>query len=299
MEKGAAQGELLLQDDTAVRIMSWMQENLELVAAAQAQGVSTPTDRPGMPTTALGVKVGEHTAMLYDSSRRHAGENLQGLLDQRAAGLDKPLARADALSSHEVAQEAAVIRCHCLAHGRRPFSDLDAVVPHECQRVLEVIGHVFDHDEQARNAPLSPEARLVSHPGQSRPLLEGRTWWLAPQLDAHRVEPNSARGTAMVSMQSHWETLPRFFSVPGAPLANHLAERALKLFMRQRKNSLVYKSTPSASIASVLTSLIATCLDAGGKAVESLVALQAYRGEVFADPAAWLPWAYASRRASP
>jgi transposase len=299
MEKGAAQGELLLQDDPAVRIMSWMQENLELVAAAQAQGVSTPTDRPGMPTTALGVKVGEHTAMLYDSSRRHAGENLQGLLDQRAAGLDKPLARADALSSHEVAQEAAVIRCHCLAHGRRPFSDLDAVVPHECQRVLEVIGHVFDHDEQARNAPLSPEARLVSHPVQSRPLLEGRTCWLAPQLDAHRVEPNSARGKAMVSMQSHWETLPRFFSVPGAPLANHLAERALKLFMRQRKNSLVYKSTPSASIASVLTSLIATCLSAGGNAVESLVALQEYRGEVFADPAAWLPWAYASRRASP
>ncbi len=84
MEKVAAQGELIFQDDTAVRIMSLMQENLELVAAAQAQGLSTPKERTGMHTTALVVKVGEHTAILYYSSRRHAGENLQGLLDQRA-----------------------------------------------------------------------------------------------------------------------------------------------------------------------------------------------------------------------
>ena len=55
------------------------------------------------------------------------------------------------------------------------------------------------------------------------------------------------------------------------------------LFIRQRKNSLFYKSTHSAYIASVLTSLIATCLYAGVNAVEYLAALQEYRGEVFAE----------------
>src|SRR5437763_12067165 len=122
MEREAAQGELIFHDDTAVRILAVIEENRDLVAAAQAQGVSTPKERTGMHTTALVVKVGEHTAILYYSSRRHAGENLQALLDQRAAGLDKPLAMSDALSSNEVAQEAALIRCHCLAHGRRKFS---------------------------------------------------------------------------------------------------------------------------------------------------------------------------------
>jgi hypothetical protein len=100
-------------------------------------------------------------------------------------------------------------------------------------------------------------------------------------------------------MQKHWATLTRFLSVPGAPLDNNLAERALKLFIRQRKNSLFYKTEYSAYIASVLTSLIATCLYAGINAVEYLVALQEHRSEVFADPATWLPWAYASSRASP
>jgi transposase len=100
-------------------------------------------------------------------------------------------------------------------------------------------------------------------------------------------------------MQHHWDTLTRFVSVSGAPLDNNLAERALKLFIRQRKNSLFYKSTHSAYIASVLTSLIATCLYAGINAVEYLVALQEHRADVWVDPAAWVPWAYARSRASP
>ena len=76
-------------------------------------------------------------------------------------------------------------------------------------------------------------------------------------------------------------------------------ERALKLFIRQRKNSLFYRTEHSAYIASVLTSVIATCLYAGVNALEYLVALQEHRTEVFADPAAWLPWSYAASRASP
>jgi len=88
-------------------------------------------------------------------------------------------------------------------------------------------------------------------------------------------------------------------SVVGAPLDNNLVERALKLFIRQRKNSLFYKTESSAYIASVLTSLIATCLHAGVNALEYLVALQEHRAEVFADPAAWLPWTYPTSRASP
>src|SRR5215813_7744759 len=299
MEKEAAQGELIFHDDTTVRILALMQENRALVSAAQAYGLSTPQERTGMHTTALVVKVGAHTAILYYSSRRHAGENLQGLLDKRVAGLAKPLAMSDALASNVLTNEAAVIRCHCLAHGRGKFSDLEEIFPHECRVVLEVLSQVFDHDEQACQAQLGSEARLAYHQAQSQPLMDGLKRWLDTQSDEHLVEPNSALGKAMGYMQRHWVTLTRFLSVPGAPLDNNLAERVLKLFIRQRNNSLFYKNEHSAYIASVLTSLIATCLYAGGNAVEYLVALQEHRGEVWADPAAWLPWTYASSRASP
>jgi hypothetical protein len=244
-----------------------------------------------MHTTALVGQVGEHTAILYYSSRCHAGENLQRLLDKREAGRDKPLAMSDALTSNAVANASRLIRCHCLAHGRRKFSDLEAVFPHACQGVLEVLSQVFDHDEQARKEQLRPEARLAYHQAQSQPLMDELQRWLDTQIDAHLVEPNSALGKAMGYMQRHWVTLTQFLSVPGAPLDHHLAERALKLLIWQRNNSLFYKSTQSAYIASVLTSLIATCLYAGVNAVAYLVALPEHRSEVCADPAAWLPWA--------
>ena len=299
MEQVAAQGQLIFQDDTAVRIVSLMQENLQRVAAAQTQGMVSPQERTGMHTTALVVRTGEHTVILYYSSRCHAGENLQGLLEKREAGLAKPLVMSDALASNAVVDEAILIRCHCLAHGRRKFSDLVESFPQECRVVLEILGQVFDHDEQARQDQLSPAARLAYHQARSQPLLEGLKTWLTRQLGEHLVEPNSALGKAIRYLQTHWETLTRFVSIPGAPLDNNLAERALKLFIRQRNNSLVYKNTHGAYIASVLTSLIATCLYAGVNAVEYLVALQEHRTEVFADPAAWLPWTYATSRASP
>lgn len=74
--------------------------------------------------------------------------------------------------------------------------------------------------------------------------------------------------------------------------------RALKLAIRQRKNSLFYATEQSAYIASILTSVIATCVQAGVNALNYLVALQEHRQEVFTTPGAWLPWNYPAARAA-
>jgi len=298
LETIAAQGELIYQDDTTVRILSLFKENQQIRAEAAAQGLSRPKERTGMFTTALVIRVGERLICLYYSGRAHAGENLATLLEQREADLEPPLAMSDALSRNEV-EEGLVIRCHCLAHGRRQFSDIEAVFPMECRVVLDTLKQVFDHDEEAREKQMSPEARLAYHQAYSQPLMDNLKAWLDKQLEDRLVEPNSSLGQAIAYMQTHWETLTRFLSIPGAPLDNNLVERALKLFIRQRKNSLFYKSEHSAYIASVLTSLIATCIYAGVNVIDYLVALQAHRAEVFADPSAWLPWNYTTARASP
>jgi hypothetical protein len=298
LERLAAQGALIYQDDTPVRILSLMDENQEIQAQAEALGLSRAQERTGMYTTALVVKVDGQTICLYYSGRAHAGENLQALLTQRQAGQDKPLVMSDALASN-AADEAGLIRCHCLAHGRRKFSDLEDVFPSECQVVIEALKQVFDHDEEARKQQMDAPARLAYHQAYSRPIMDGLKSWLEKQLRDRLVEPNSSLGKAISYMQGHWATLTRFLEVPGAPLENNLVERALKLFIRQRKNSLFFATEHSAYIASVLTSLIATCMHAGINAVEYLVALQEHRREVFADPGAWLPWTYQARLVPP
>lgn len=112
------------------------------------------------------------------------------------------------------------------------------------------------------------------------------------QMAQREVEPNSSLGKAFAYWLAHWQSLTRFLSVPGAPLDNNTAERALKLIIRQRKNSLFYATPHSAYVASLLTSLIATCLQAGVNAMDYLVALQENRSAVFAHPADWLPWTF-------
>jgi hypothetical protein len=116
--------------------------------------------------------------------------------------------------------------------------------------------------------------------------------WLAQQTAERLGEPNSSLGKAIAYLLGHGETLTRFLTVPGAPLDHNTAERALKLCIRQRKTSLCYATAHSAYIASLLTSVSATCLQAGINALEYLVAVQNHRPQVFANPSAWRPWNY-------
>jgi transposase len=292
LETIAAQGEVIFQDDTPQRILTLIEENQQARARAQAQGKTKTEERTGMQTTALMVQVGARRICLYYTGRRHAGENLARLLGMREPERDKPMVMSDALPSNN-AEEEALIRCHCLAHGRRKFSELDEVFPTESAVVVEALKDVFDHEEYARVEQLTAQERLAYHQRKSGPIMRKLKRWLERQTAQRLVEPNSSLGKAIAYMIDHWDTLTRFLHEPGAPIDNNLAERALKLAIRQRKNSLFYATEHSAYIASILTSVIATCVQAGVNALDYLVALQDHRQEVFANPGAWLPWNYA------
>ena len=198
---------------------------------------------------------------------------------------------SDALRSNN-AEEAGLIRCHCLAHGRRKFTELAEDFPTESAVVVNALKLVYDHDEEARDKRLSAQERLAYHQKYSEPVFTTLKTWLEQQTTQRLVEPNSSLGKAIAYMREHWETLTRFLHEPGAPLENNVAERALKLAIRQRKNSLFYATEHRAYIASILTSVIATCVQAGVNALDYLVAIQEHRREVRAHPNAWLPWNY-------
>ena len=83
--------------------------------------------------------------------------------------------------------------------------------------------------------------------------------WMEQQLEERLVEPNSRLGGAFDYLLKRWKALTRFLHIPGAPLDNNTAERALKIILRYRKNSLFYKNEHGAYVGDVLTSLIETC----------------------------------------
>jgi hypothetical protein len=291
LEKLAAQGEVIFQDDTPGRVLTLIEENRQARAEARAQGKAKPDARTGIQTTALVVQVGEQRICLYYTGRRHAGENLAALLTKRDPERGKPLVMSDALSRNNAA-EATLIRCHCLAHARRQFSDVADDFPAESAVVVNALKLIYDHDAEARDQGLTAQERLAYHQAYSAPVFTTLKAWLEHQTAECVVEPNSSVGKAIAYLLGHWATLTQCIKESGAPLDNNVAERALKLCIRQRKNSLFYATEHSAYIASILTSVIATCAQAGVNALDYLVAVQEHRQEVFANPRAWLPWNY-------
>ena len=64
-------------------------------------------------------------------------------------------------------------------------------------------------------------------------------------------------------MLKHWQKLTLFLRVPGPPLDNNICERALKMAIRHRKNSLFYKTLRGAAVGDLYMSLIHTCYLSG------------------------------------
>ena len=208
-----------------------------------------------------------------------------------AAGVDKPLQMCDGLSRNQ-SKEFETTYCNCLLHGRRMFVDVVEDFPEECRFVVESLRDVYRVDAQAKEQKLSDAARLALHQEHSRPVMDTLHAWMNEQFEQRKVEPNSGLGEAIKYMLKRWEPLTRFLEVPGAPLDNNLSERALKMAILHRRNSMAYKTLNGARVGDVFMSLIHTCQLNRVNPFEYLVALQEHSQEVAKAATRWLPWNY-------
>jgi hypothetical protein len=281
----AAQGELFHNDDTYARILERMQ------ALRRAEELEDKVERTGTFTSTIVSHVAGRRIALFFTGAKHAGENLQRVLQERATSLPPPMLMCDGLERN-LPRSLAVVVLNCLAHGRRHVVDIAAVFPTACREVLEELGHVYKNDETARDKQMSPEERLAYHQTHSGPVMEALKARIDSDLAEKRVEPNSGLGKAFLYLQKRWDRLTRFLHIPGAPLDNTLAERALKRAILNRKNAMFYKTQFGAEVGDLCMSLIHTAELAGANVFEYLLALARNRALVEAAPARWLPWNY-------
>lgn len=280
----AAQTPLIYHDDTGVRILSLMRENANAEAG----------ERRGMFTTALVGRSDQYTVVLYFSGREHAGENLARVLALRGEHLPLPLVMSDAMAANLSGDLPEHIRCFCLEHGQRKVREIKDHFPLQAPPVLLSLGQVFDLDKALRERSIDGELRLRFHQRYSEPILSELRSWLQLQFDERQVEPNGSLGKAFRYLLNHWAELTRFVTVAGAPIDSNLVERALKMMIRQRRNSLFFASVHGATVASTLNSVIASCLENGVNAMDYLLAVVDHAAAVAADPQSWLPWRFAA-----
>ena len=276
----AAQGEVLHNDDTSMRVLRLAREPSD--------------DRTGVFTSGIvSTREGRRIA-LYFTGRQHAGENLRDVLQHRVKNLATPLQMCDALSRNtpKLTDGAQILLAHCLAHGRRQFVEVATNFPEPCRYVLETLGNVYQHDAEARQGKLSPSERLQYHQQHSGPVMEQLHQWLEARFALKEVEPNSSLGKAVTYLLRHWKGLTAFLREAGAPLDNNLCERALKRAVLHRKNALFYRTLHGSEVGDLFMSLIHTCELADANPFDYLTQLQRHTAELAANPSAWMPWNY-------
>ena len=282
----AAQGQVLHNDDTTVKILEFMGERARQEALA---GVGNADDgRRGLYTSGVVALRDGHRVALFFSGRRHAGENLARVLAHRAEELPPPIQMCDALSRN-LPGELKTILANCLAHARRRFVDVYDRFPEVCRHLLESLAVVYRADVVARERGLSPEARLRFHQEASGPTMEALREWLERQLGEKRTEPNSALGGAIGYTLKHWEELTLFLRQAGAPLDNNVCERALKKAILHRKNALFYKTQNGARVGDLFMSLIYTCQLNQANPFDYLTELQRHAEALATSPELWMP----------
>jgi transposase len=280
-----AQGELFHNDDTSMKILAYLGKRAAKTLAATAGEASSP--QRAVFTSGLVVIREGRKIILFFTGRKHAGENLAEVLSRRACERPPPIQMCDALSRNvpKLPSRLEMILANCLAHGRRQFVDVLAHFPDECRYVIETLAGVYRNDEIAGEERMSPEERLAFHKAQSRPLMDGLHAWFREQLDEKKVEPHCGLGQAIAYMIHHWQKLTVFLRVPGAPLDNNVAERALKKAILHRKNSLLFKTPHGAAVGDLYMSLIATCEANGVNPLTYLTELMGHPNELQANPA--------------
>ncbi|MEK6655227.1 MAG: transposase, partial [Thermodesulfobacteriota bacterium] len=186
----AAQGNVIHNDDTAMKILALMKHSAE------------KSSRTGMFTTGMVSIVEDRKIALFFTGEKHAGENMADLLKLRHAELEPPIQMCDALSRNRP-EEVEILLANCLIHGRRNFVDIASSFPEETGHVISEIAQVYKNDKTAKELNLSPQERLLFHQRESGPVMKNLKGWLSEQLDQKKAEQNSGLWKAIAYMLKH------------------------------------------------------------------------------------------------
>ena len=280
----AANAEILYNDDTTAKILSRMKE----LNASESEPERTGTFTSCIVAVlkSIEVKIG-----LFFTGWKHAGENLDELLEKRSEDLSPPIQECDALSRNTPENHETQL-ANCLAHLRRKFYELVEVWPQEVAKIIGEFSYVFANEH---SAPKDSQERLKWHQNQSAPAMQRIKDYCNELLNQKKVEPNSSMGKAIAYLNNHWEAFTLFLRIPDVPLDNNESERLIKRAVLNRKNAYFFRNETGAKIGDILMSVLETCILNTVNPQNFLIAIQKHSKDVYQNPKLWLPWVYEVR----
>jgi hypothetical protein len=204
LARQAAQGTVVFNDDTTMRILTLTQE-----ARAEALPAGASADRTGVFTSGVVAETPNGLIALFKTGPCHAGEHLAEVLDLREV-TDPPIHMSDA-STRNRPGDHSTLAASCIPHARRNYVDVVEAFPEEVAFVPQrsskrthfrsrKLTHHLSHFLRA------PTVFFASERGQgraalfaarrSKPLTPRRgeyagSWLCAQQYRAHNHDDNA------------------------------------------------------------------------------------------------------------
>ncbi|VAW56031.1 hypothetical protein MNBD_GAMMA07-493 [hydrothermal vent metagenome] len=247
--------------------------------------------RTGLYASGIIATLNGHDIVLFQTNIGHAGEFIDELLQKRQPNEPPPLLMSDALSSN-TPTVMPVLHAGCNSHGRRQFVDVIHQFPDEVEWVLQRYKIIWENESEVKAQAMTAAQRLAYHQEHSLPMMNEIRIWGEQQLNNESVEENGSLGKAIAYFNRHFERLTLFCHIENAKIDNNYMEAMLKLIVRNRKNAYFYKTLAGAAISDVITSCIATAMQAEINVFDYFNTIQRNSLAVKKNPMNWLPWNY-------
>lgn len=232
----------------------------------------------------------DYRCAIFVSDEDTAGNSFTNMFKLRNKALLEPYIMMDALTANlpKEIEEDLYTLCYCLVHARRNFYDLGEGYDDLVDFVIDSITSLYDNDRLTKG--MDANQRLAYHKEHSTSIMES----LKEHLERYKqeFEPNSGACKAIDYMLNRWTQLTQFLRYGDAPIDNNEVERALKIPIRNRKNSMFYKTLRGARIAGYVQSLIYSAAQNDINPYNYLKAILCHPKEVSLTPDKWLPWNY-------
>lgn len=165
----------------------------------------------------------------------------------------------DGYAGYEKTGGKALVRCGCWAHVRRKFHEASRLDPKDADAcsTLDLIAKLYAVEKEARDAVMSPEARLSLRREKSVALLE--TIRSKVMEIRGRVLPAGAVSKACNYLLNQWHKLTPFCEHGLVEIDNNWCENAIRPIALGRKNWLHIGSERAGPRIAAILSVIETC----------------------------------------
>lgn len=163
-----------------------------------------------------------------------------------------------------------IIHLGCMAHARRPFTELVklAKTTGKSHQAVAYFQKLYAIEKSAREKKYSAQQRYELRLEQSKPILDNLFLWLEHSLK--NAYPQSKLANALNYMHQRWQQLNNFLLNGSLEIDNNGAENQIRPFALGRKNWLFSGSPRGAQSSALFYSLIATAKANGLKPFDYL-----------------------------